>query len=93
MKDPALSLQQLRSLLRHRFDPWPGNFHMPRVWPKKKKKKKKTALLMSWKLDFLGERWSEPASHESPAGDDKAPNSGHRSGQLEEGVIVLKSIR
>ena len=36
MKDPALSLQQLRSLLRHRFDPWPGNFHMSRVWPKKR---------------------------------------------------------
>ena len=27
VKDPALSLQQLRSLLWYRFDPWLGNFH------------------------------------------------------------------
>ena len=27
VKDLALSLQQ------HRFNPWPGNFHMPLVWP------------------------------------------------------------
>ena len=26
-----------RSQLQLRFDPWPGNVHMPRVWPKKKK--------------------------------------------------------
>ena len=30
-KDSALSLVWLR------FDPWPGNFHMPQVQPKKKK--------------------------------------------------------
>ena len=30
VKDPALSL------LGHRFDPWPENFHMP--WAKSKKK-------------------------------------------------------
>ena len=29
IKDPALSL------LWHRFDPWPRNFLMPQVWPKK----------------------------------------------------------
>ena len=33
VKDPALSL------LWCGFDPWPRNFYMPRVWPKKKKKK------------------------------------------------------
>ena len=38
--DPALSLQRLRLLLRCRFDPWSGNFHMPQVWPKKRKKRK-----------------------------------------------------
>ena len=34
VKDPALSLLCLRLLLWHGFDPWPGNFHMPQVWPK-----------------------------------------------------------
>ena len=33
VKDPALSL------LWRGFDPWPGNFLMPWVWPKKKKNK------------------------------------------------------
>ena len=28
LKDLALSLQQLVSLLWHRFDPWPRKFHM-----------------------------------------------------------------
>ena len=32
VKDPVLSLQQLR------FAPWPRNFHMPQAQPKKKKK-------------------------------------------------------
>ena len=41
VKDTALSLLQLGSLLWHGFSPWPGNFHMPWAWPKKKKKKKK----------------------------------------------------
>jgi len=36
IKDLALSLQWLGSLLWHRFSPWPGNVHMP--WVKKKKK-------------------------------------------------------
>ena len=35
VKDLALSLQQLRLLLWHRFDPWPRNFDVPQVWPKK----------------------------------------------------------
>ena len=39
VKDPALSLQQLEQLLWHGFDPWPGNFYMPWLWPKKKKEK------------------------------------------------------
>ena len=38
VKDPVLSLQQLRSLLWHGFDPWPGNVHMPQLQPEKKKK-------------------------------------------------------
>ena len=35
VKDPALSP------LCHGFDPWPGNFHMPWVQPKKIDRKKK----------------------------------------------------
>ena len=31
VKDLVLSLQQLMWLLWCRFDPWPGNFHMPRA--------------------------------------------------------------
>ena len=39
VKDPALSLLQLGSLLWQRFHPWPGNFCMPQLWPKKREKK------------------------------------------------------
>ena len=31
VKDPALSLMWLRSLLWSRFDPWPRNFCMPQA--------------------------------------------------------------
>ena len=44
VKNLALSLQRLRVLLWCGFDPWPGNFHMPRAWPKKREKKKKLCL-------------------------------------------------
>ena len=44
VKDLVFFLQQLGSLLRCRFDPWPENFHMWWVQPKKKKKKRKTPL-------------------------------------------------
>ena len=37
-----LSLQQLRSLGWHGFDPWPRNFHVLQAWQKKKKN------LFSW---------------------------------------------
>ena len=43
VKDLALSLKWLGSLLWHGFDPWPENFHMLRAWPKKKKKGGKKA--------------------------------------------------
>ena len=49
VKDPALSLQQLRFLLWHRFDPWPRNLHMPWAQSKREKKKKKEIAL---NLDF-----------------------------------------
>ena len=38
VKNPTLSLQQLRLLLWYRFNPWPGNFHMLQVWAPPKKK-------------------------------------------------------
>ena len=38
VKYSALSLKWLGSLLWHRFNPWPRNFHMPCMWPKNKKK-------------------------------------------------------
>ena len=38
VKDLALSLGQLRVLLRCGFNPWPRKFHMLQVWPRKKEK-------------------------------------------------------
>ena len=38
VKDPVLSLLQLGSLLWHMFNPWPGNFHILQVQPKKERK-------------------------------------------------------
>ena len=38
VKDLVLSLQQ------RRFEPWLGNFHMTKVWPKKKKKKREREM-------------------------------------------------
>ena len=32
IKDLALSLLWLWSLMGHRFNTWPGNFHMPQEW-------------------------------------------------------------
>jgi len=37
VKDQALSLQMLGSLLWHGSDPWPWNFHMPRAQARPKK--------------------------------------------------------
>ena len=44
IKDTALPLQQLRSLLWHRLDPWSGNVHMPWAQPKDKGKEKRKAF-------------------------------------------------
>ena len=41
----ALSLQQLGWLLWHGFEPWPKNFPILRVWPKKKRKRGKDEVL------------------------------------------------
>ena len=39
-KDLALLPQWLGLLLWYRYDPWPGNFHMP--WPRPEKKRAQT---------------------------------------------------
>ena len=41
VKDLALSMQRLVSLLWRGFDSWPGNCHMLQAWQKKKKERKK----------------------------------------------------
>ena len=61
VKDQVLSLQQFRSLLWCRFDAWPQNVHVPRVWPKKKKKKKKSVSSDDKSTDAEPER--EAAAH------------------------------
>ena len=40
VKDLALSLQRLRSLLWQGLGPWPGTLHMPHVQPKERERKK-----------------------------------------------------
>ena len=45
VKDPALSLQQLRTLLWCKLDSWPGNFCIVWVW---QEKKKVTTLHVLW---------------------------------------------
>lgn len=41
VKEPALSLPWLGSLLGHGFNPWLGNFCVPQAPPKQKEKKNK----------------------------------------------------
>ena len=64
VKDLALSLQQLGSLLRHRFYPWPRNFC--NAWgcgqKIKKKKKKRASIPVKGTVFLLGpcsEPWGE----------------------------------
>ena len=47
VKDPALPHQQLR------LSPWPGNFHVLWVWPKKKRKKKEFTIVSFYLLCSL----------------------------------------
>ena len=53
VKDPAMSLQQLRLLLWFGFDPWPGNFHMPWVQPKTNKQKKWSLILLPFNASYI----------------------------------------
>ena len=48
VKDPKLPQLLCRLQLWFRFSPWPGNFHMPWVWPKKRNKEKENELQTGW---------------------------------------------
>ena len=60
IKNPALSLQWLGSLLRRGLDPWPRNFHMPQAGPKiiisfkvkAKYKQKQTWWVRRWRVSI-----------------------------------------
>ena len=41
VKDPAFATAVVQASTTHRFDPWPGKFHIPRVRPKSKHNKTK----------------------------------------------------
>ena len=45
VKDMELNLQRLGLLLRYRFDPWPRNFHIPWVQPKRSYQGEQLAIL------------------------------------------------
>ena len=58
VKDAVSSLQWLWSLLWHRFDPWPGNFHTLQAWPKNQQTKQKivhspTTVAYKYTFDFF----------------------------------------
>ena len=54
VKDPGLSL------LWHGFDTWPGNFHMPQVWPKELKNKIKPLNAQVAMQFVIGEKRQHP---------------------------------
>ena len=63
VKDPAISLQWLRSVLWWRFDPWPRNFHMQ--WARVPPAPQKSATLsMGQEVDQMG---NEGRSREATA--------------------------
>ena len=72
VKDLALSLQQRSSLLRHRFDAWPRNFHMPHMGPKKKKSLSEKARSVPYTApkchtrEQRGENFTPPKSTQAP---------------------------
>ena len=64
LKDSTLSLLWLGLLLWREFDPWPGNFCMPHVQPKKKEK-----VLIITRNNVKQGRWgrgSRPKTSELP---------------------------
>ena len=62
VKDLAMLLLWLGSLLRHRFDPRPQNFYMSWAQPKSKKKKNSQKLWSTtdWTLLNMGPSWVAP---------------------------------
>ena len=65
VKDPALSLLCLRSLLWCGFEPWPENFCMHRAGPKKKKWMRESSR-NSWYLVAQSLRGQNPANNRDP---------------------------
>ena len=55
VKDLVLPQLWRRLQLWFGFDPWPRNYHMPRVRQKKKKKKKKKELVNADGIAIWGE--------------------------------------
>ena len=53
VKDPVVSLQWLELLLWRGFDPWPRNFHMLGVRPKKKSPVQGLQQWFSTRGDFV----------------------------------------
>ena len=67
VKDLALSLQQLGTLLWFKFDPWPGNFRVLRVWPKIKKNKKKRNEVLIQATIWMRYAWKDYTKWKKPA--------------------------
>ena len=60
VKDPALLQLQCRSQLWLGFSPWPGNFHM--LWMQPKKKKIKIKSVYRPILNSLNIYWAMPCN-------------------------------
>ena len=48
LKGIAAATAKVTAVAQLRFSPWPDNFHMPQVQPKKKKKKKRMTKRLLW---------------------------------------------
>lgn len=63
---PALSLLRPGLLLRPRLKPWPGSFHLPRVWPKNPVRDGRKGREKRGVSSTARSRWSYPAAALSP---------------------------
>ena len=63
VKGRVLSLQLLGSLLWCGFDPWPGNFCIPRAWPKTKQNKQTKKQNKTQKFENGKALWGHLVQH------------------------------